>query len=690
MPAYKIHVTNVPWDIDYNHAVRFASASARHDYFAIDWTAAPLVNLDFGTGFRTSAVVTTENTRAASQYNYAVIYDVTNDLYYYYFVQRAEYLAANKYRYHLVCDVIQQTLFDITFGDCMIRRAHLNRWVHHLDTDDYTYNFLETSPFFDDDFPEVGTRVISTEKLGFNFYNTAAGNWIKNNVIAWKYYFLPVGQYNMDSFVTAGTAQQINIDGLKYIINDLAFQTDWAVLCAPIFTDDTKSIQFTSETDDEKAIQWNSTAYDKYFKEKNDGIDAKLYAVKISMIPPFSSFSGITVTVSDNILTIDTALPLFAGTARLIPVINGITTPTDENFLSYEWYGIPVGYEGANEFVIFVIQNQTIIKNDLPVLVTYPAINNDGFASFSNAYIKVSSSILCPQLQSKRFNGISVNTGTGKKHVFDLRVLGENSGNLRFYYISVLSPYISTEYVTPIVGDDSAIYANGDLYKTYYGYFDQNDDILAVAISQYESFIANQKNFYKAFEANQWAGVAKMAVNSVAGVAGTAAGFLTSGGAAGFSGSVGTIAGAFNSATDLIMKEINAGYKINDLQNAPQTLSAASGDILTNISILNRGINVEKFSVLNYDNHIILDFYNKYGYRVNRLGNVSDYVGIRKLWNFIQADVETVNSANDDNPIGVEMHDQIKTIFARGITFWTNPAGISDYSGQNYEVSLDG
>ena len=130
--------------------------------------------------------------------------------------------------------------------------------------------------------------------------------------------------------------------------------------------------------------------------------------------------------------------------------------------------------------------------------------------------------------------------------------------------------------------------------------------------------------------------------------------------------------------------------QIENMQAAPERLTAGNGDILTNTAISDLNIFAEIYTCTDFAIDQITDFTKKFGYAFNRLGNVSDYIGIRKLWNFIQADVETVNSTNDDNPIGVEMHDQIKTIFARGITFWTNPAGISDYSGQNYEVFLDG
>lgn len=698
MPAYKIHVTSVPWDIDYNHAVRFASASARHDYFSIDWTAAPLVNLDFGTGFRTSAVVTTDNTRAASQYNYAVIYDTTNDLYYYYFVQRAEYLAANKYRYHLVCDVIQQTLFDITFGDCMIRRAHLNRWKEFATNQGYVYNFGHGSPFLDDDFPDYGTYVSYMEKLGFAFVpnNYDLNDWFRTNISAWKYYFFPKSEFNVFSLVSAQTT--INIENLRYVVDETAVEAEWVVFCAPIYKTANR-IYFR----DSNSV-WDSLVYDNYFKKANDGIDSRLYAVKISIIPPFSTLYQYSITQTNNNIILSGEWGIYTELSDTSPVfipnINNIGNPDYNTFKNYEFsaaiVGITPGTEGGETVyypVPFVfVMNQTLIRNGVPALYTmvFP-LSTFGLNNFFSDRIKTESNELSPVLFGSKYFSVSVNTGTEKKYNFDVRFAVGKYTDTGFYFLSILAPYITTEYVSIIPLDGSILSPNvGELYKTFYGYLNQNDDIIALSVSQYEQFIANQKNFFKAFKAQMISqGVRAVTDAAIGGITG-AAQALKGDFSSGASNAIGGVGSLINSANSMITDVITTRYKIDNLKTAPETLQNAGGDELTNIAIVDRGINCEVNKLVLYDETKVLNFIKKYGYKVNVLGNVSDYIGIRKLWNFIQADVETINSTNDDNPIGVEMHDQIKTIFARGITFWTNPAGISDYSGQNYEVFLDG
>ena len=699
MPAYKIHVTNVPWHIDYNHAVRFASASARHDYFSIDWTSAPLVNLDFGTGFRTSAVVTTENTRAASQYNYAVIYDVTNDLYYYYFVVRAEYLAANKYRYHLVCDVIQQTLFDITFGDCMIRRAHLNRWEEFAPNQGYIYHFAHSSPFLDDDFPDYGTYVFTTEKLGFAFdpYDTDLNWWIRDNIAAWKYYFFPKTAFNAFD-VTGLQTTTINIDNLRYVIDETAVEAEWVVFCAPIYKS-TNRIYFRNSNS-----VWDSLVYDNYFKKINDGIDSKLYAVKISIIPPFSTLYQYSITKTNNNITFIGEWNVYneiSGTSPVfIPYINSVENPDYNTFRNYEFSAAIVGETPVTENeetvlypVPFVfVMNQTLIRNGVPALFTeILPLSTFGISKFFSDRIKTESNKLSPILFGSKYFSVAVNTGTEKKYNFDVRFVIEKSTDTGFYFLSILAPYITTEYISIIPQEGSVLFpAVGELYKTFYGYLNQNDDIIALSVSQYEQFIANQKNFFKAFKAQMISQGVRAVTDSVIGGITGAAQALKGDFSSGVSNAIGGVGSLINSANSMITDVATTRYKIDNLKAAPETLQNAGGDELTNIAIVDRGINCEINMALPYDEAKVLNCIKKYGYPVNVLGNVSDYIGIRKLWNFIQADVETVNSTNDDNPIGVEMHDQIKTIFARGITFWTNPAGISDYSGQNYEVFLDG
>ena len=685
MPAYKIHVTNVPWDVDYNHAVRFASASARHDYFSIDWTAAPLVNLDFGTGFRTSAVVTTENTRAASQYNYAVTYDVTNDLYYYYFVVRAEYLAANKYRYHLVCDVIQQTLFDITFGDCFIRRAHLNRWtVSDGEIQTVSLNFGTDSPFLTDDnvIQNYGKRLTSRSKLGINYQGSAnVTNWINQNIKAWRYYYISVGSYKYTKFNDNTTFSYVN-GGIVYGFNDQSTIGEWTVLCEPVYRTSFRiKLQLTLNSEGSSIIntyEWADNAFSS-FSALNDGVaEAKVYAVKLSMIPPFVSLAGIDCAVVGGDLVFYTTRTTAWGD---IPYINMDILPgqTNNYLLGFEFFNVFYSAYGYN-YVIGGVSSQYLLAQDVPILQTYIPVSYPEVGTYTYASAKINSDYKDPILCSSKCIELKISIGTGEKQTFDYRFLGKAASLLKFYVFGILSPYTEIIYISPILTTGSSILADDDLYQSYFGYINKEDNTLSIAINEFSNFLAQQKNFYMAFQFNKSMDVTKMLANIGIGAA--------TGGAPG--DVVGGASGLISGIVGIYRDYQNTLLQIDNMQSAPEKLTNASGDILTNIGVSDLSVFAEVYECTDFAIDQVIDYVKKYGYAYNRLGNISTFLAVRKLWNYVQADVETVESTNTDNPIGVEMHDQIKTIFARGITFWTNPDGISDYSGQNYEVFLDG
>lgn len=687
MPAYKIHVTNVPWDVDYNHAVRFASASARHDYFSIDWTAAPLVNLDFGTGFRTSAVVTTENTRAASQYNYAVIYDTTNDLYYYYFVQRAEYLAANKYRYHLVCDVIQQTLFDITFGDCMIRRAHLDRWQHGTTPSDAPkLNFYNDSPFLIDDnaIPDFGKRLTSRTKLGIDYKTSSGINyWINNNIKAWRYYIVSPSSYKYLKF-NNGESFSLGTPIIGYYFNNQYTFGEWCVFCEPVYKTNAR-IRLRTTTGKENPVTkefiWESDAF-YYFTELNSGVtEAKVFTVKLSAIPPFVSLENIDVSYTSDYLTFNFTETTDNDVGQVS--LNWMSTTRPESDYTAGFSFVDV-YESVNNFVLGRVDRQYILGDGYPIMQTFTTVSFAKNNDVVPGTIKQNSDYYNPITCGAKCTELKITTGVGEKQAFDFRFLGKSAVSLKFYIMGIISPYTEILYISPILTSNDSILYNGYLYNSYFGYLAKTDNTVAISVNEFNAFLANQKNFFTAFQFNKAMDATKMFANiGIGAAAGAAAGGAPGAVVGGASGLISGIVGIYRDYQ-------NTRLQIENMQAAPERLTAGSGDILTNTAISDLNIFAEVYTCTNFAIDQITDFTKKFGYAFNRLGNVSDYIGIRKLWNFIQADVETVNSTNDDNPIGVEMHDQIKTIFARGITFWANPAGISDYSGQNYEVFLDG
>src|SRR5699024_1189528 len=197
---------------------------------------------------------------------------------------------------------------------------------------------------------------------------------------------------------------------------------------------------------------------------------------------------------------------------------------------------------------------------------------------------------LSPSLFGSKYFSVAVNTGTEKKHYFDVRFVINKSTDTGFYFLSILAPYITTEYISIIPQEGSVLFpAVGELYKTFYGYLNQNDDIIALSVSQYEQFIANQKNFFKAFKAQMISQGVRAVTDSVIGGITGAAQALKGDFSSGASNAIGGVGSLINSANSMITDVITTRYKIDNLKAAPETLQNAGGDELTNLSIVDRG-----------------------------------------------------------------------------------------------------
>ena len=85
-----------------------------------------------------------------------------------------------------------------------------------------------------------------------------------------------------------------------------------------------------------------------------------------------------------------------------------------------------------------------------------------------------------------------------------------------------------------------------------------------------------------------------------------------------------------------------------------------------------------------YDNDIerFNDIIVEYGFSYERIGHVSDFDNIRKYFNYIAAEIETI-----DAPISIQEKNDIRDRF-KGIRFWN--VDTVDFTLENYEKWLEG
>ena len=136
--------------------------------------------------------------------NYAVIKVVSSSAktyYFYYFITKSTIGAEGQMLLDLQLDTVQTYFFnpEISFSDCLIERAHLNRFEK---TPAGTVQFIHSpdSKIFNAEeglnFPK---RLVSRTKLNLSFTgNATVDTWLNENVAYWVYVFIdPTQDYNV-------------------------------------------------------------------------------------------------------------------------------------------------------------------------------------------------------------------------------------------------------------------------------------------------------------------------------------------------------------------------------------------------------------------------------------------------------------------------------------------------------------
>ena len=225
---YLISLIDFPFDMQGEDTRYFGSVAEQTAYFEQKSaeSSAPFVEImapNLDNLIITQQVYYNANAGDTSQFdyaskNYAVIKAVAGDktYYFYYFIEKAT-IGAGRY---IVCDLrldTVQTYFfnpEIAFSDCLIERAHLNRFeqVQGESEEDSAYvRFLSdpTSKIFNaEDGLSFPKRLVKRTKLKLKFTgNDQVDDWLNENVAYWVYIFIdPTHEYTVCKIGATGTA----------------------------------------------------------------------------------------------------------------------------------------------------------------------------------------------------------------------------------------------------------------------------------------------------------------------------------------------------------------------------------------------------------------------------------------------------------------------------------------------------
>lgn len=682
MLKYTAKLTHYAFDNTYTNARLFETKTERDTYFdnLAGYTQDELVNFNARDILSTEIIVKVEPNAPLFDllnYNYCVITQTENDAVVaklYFFVKRSVQESGGQIRVYLENDILQNYWYDVDFSECMINRAHLDRFEQGDTNFEVKFKGGADSDLFErEDIKDVAKRLINRGKLKpiideSNEGNNDLNTWIKENVIAWAYVMVSARS------TTTGTGEgdilsYTDIDGTFAAVPttigqetpeyaDAQITYPYMTFCFPI-------------TKKNKILRVRNLLSDKYVKIDFNGLNgfldrnrgyAFVHTIKLSAKPPFfpqdfTSGVGTNYIVEGDVLTIN-------GNGQ---IGLGVNWRTFIDLAQNDFHGLFIYERDYIKPVTFeldisqILPRTTFDKEEIvganKNIMFNPKINNMDYKSLNI--------IFC-----------------GNTLAFDIQKL--NVEKPKFLYYETIGADITKAVINYKAPNNDGVF-NESYAKSFNGLIINNDLSLPIANSQYDTYLANNKNAYLSFSNTQKLTAAQGLIGALGGLLG-----LSSATASSVAGAGGNIAaasaslgnGLINTALKLNYDRAQFSLSMDNMKNAPDTLSNANGNAILSTIITDIAPYFEIYSALENELKIANDIAYDNGYTYNRYGQVKDFVNTRKYFNYIQASVENI-IGNISNEVKL----LLRQILANGIKLWHTDN--IQFEKENYEKWLE-
>lgn len=729
----------IDWQFDLNNenTLWFANQSAQKNYFQ---------NLVFsqnvGTGFQqieapnlnsiyiTSQVFPNEsnmNIFDLARKNYAIIKVVRNygtldeeEEWIYYGATNCQIGANGQVTYDLKEDTLQTFYFNDNFilSDAFIQRCHLSRFVQKNDeSGDYVFDFSATSPLFEkEEIQGYAKRPTQKRRLKIaydtNGRGSALSTWMNNNVSHWVYVYLnydPEQTYTWikDTSVNFGGDKTGHLPELDYWKTSYETYTEeseehysgWVqagvvVVAYPIMISDTKHVGIGN-------FGVNRLGTASAFLQKN-GNYSRVYAIKNSIMPPFriksrtqnTDYSIITQTIDNvqhEILCLKTIVDWGDTQSAITPEDWGCGyIPTSVRSQS--------GSTGTCDGLFF-ISHQCI--NDGCSLYLDTNMYQDTFTLSNITTTGVDDD---PKLYNEDYSNYHIYFGG---QTYDMPV-SKTSNLPSFMYYEPFTPDITKFYLTynrdSEYTDDE--FGNNSIFgnytkKDYTGLVGCLDLSMWYSKNDLDQWLATNKNNLQIFQNNQELQRKTSNINEIFAVGGgllaAASGVAKSNPMTVAGGGIAAISGVtskIKSDWQLENEAINRDLTLDNMRQSPTSLSTLNSNVILMQNVDDFGIYLELQETIPYEKQQIKDYLKRYGYTVNRLGSVKDYLEVtngstkllsRHYWVYIKALLNSMSGT----PMSTEERLDLSQRFENGIRFWRQSTFSSiDYSQNNYEHRL--
>lgn len=749
---YQYALTSVPFDSSYENAIRFDSRAQQEEYFKVStlFVNAPSVDFDFGALNKTTVVIKAEGSPLTVMGSNYFILKNTNEnaglKYIYYFVDQVEYITGGNdesksfIQLDLTLDVLNTYLLEVDLSQrVLINRAHVDRWGSPLVIDgetNYPFNTdLSTndgSIFFQQDLNISDAKVVKDrEALDYNIgrgSNTEALQWLRDNVLYWEYIFLNSdtdfkvydnGTYKGVSIKSPGVSEIVAVryPASTKSINGGEVDIGYSWCCLPVYKTSKRIKCVYGSSAITLEVPRGNMSY--LFENGTSGV----IAIKISPLPPAPINCNIASVDSDGNLVL-------TGTSGQTSTHTSCTTVKGKFFYGYDSV-FAIGSPGTLSYALDLYYSQFKLQYDFS---KFYRINN----VYSLSHIKQYNDVdMCPVLYNKSFREIVVQyMGDEISYApLDLFDYNKKIGDVTFLIEEPIQPEITRTYIR--VEGPQGIYSrftNDNLS----GMVVTNDTSLAVSNSAINEFMANNKNFWLQSLAGAIGGSSLYSLYEAytpavkgrpgrEGIAPQVVGYYTTSqkkyktyarnykqykagdkrlisqrdfthalitpGRAPVSAIPGTPAsydwgGVLKLGINVASSLAESALTLSNITSSPGTIKGSSSSTVFNMATYDFKTYLEYRSVPDGVLQKYFDYYYQYGYLVDRMGKVEDYINIRHYFNYIKADLQNITSKGT---VGIpnQVRDEIKSIFADGVRFWNVTDRMFDYNVSNYERRFD-
>lgn len=651
MVNYQIALTNAIFDDTYRNVLRFDTRAEQEAYFNVNtlFVNAPLCNFAVGSLYASRVVVdykdaTTIDLNELMNNNYCIVKDNTPGAtlkYYYYFVKNAQKDNANRLICDLELDVYQTYYIDLTFGDCTILRAHLNRFI---DNGDNTVSFDATpnSKLFErEEIQDLPKRLVARHRV-----NTG-NSFVDDNIICWMYIYLDP-HHEFKFYTPNNTQQTIN----AYRINEAGLPTNIGCLVVPIVRRPINlTVIMSTGTYTTTLGNFNSTGaqFLRGFEALNNDYEY-IYSIKLSLMPPSATFNEITenMTLNDSNVSGNT----FAS-MRIKNFGNGFLVAVKDldTYLSGVLLTSPYNTNGALDKLtlgsVTLAKNLTFNKDDI--------VGADANSNYN------------PKLNNGDYYELNLCDTAGNSFTYDLQKF--NSKTLQVLMTEPLTPDFTKNYTRLNPPQNNTLYV-AETTQNLLGLVTSNDNTILMPTSAYQTMIANNKNFFAQNSFNRNMNALDSLFNAAKASKGNAAEF-----------GINTVEAGIDYARSVINQE----YEIDNLRNAPSSIQAANGNFIFSALCSKPGIYIEEYDITENSRKAVNDYMMLYGFNYNRIDNIKNVDNIRKNYNYVRAYIEEIDAGvvNISNIV----HNRLREIFARGVRMWNTRT--FDYTKENYERWLE-